>query len=47
MFMARVVGMVVPAMTVEGLEGIRLLLLNPEKSDGSVAGRSLSLVTPP
>jgi ethanolamine utilization protein EutN len=39
MFMAKVVGTVVPAVTVEGLEGIRLLLLRPENSDGSVAGK--------
>lgn len=39
MFMARVIGTVVSAMVVEGFEGIRLLLLSPEKSDGSVAGK--------
>ena len=41
MFMARVTGMVTASVVVAGLEGVKLLYVLPESSDGTPSGKSL------
>jgi len=41
MFLARVTGMVTASVVVDGLEGVKLLYVQPEKSDGTLMGKSL------
>ena len=41
MFMARVIGSLTASVVVEGMEGIRLLVVQCEKSDGTKSGKPL------